>query len=254
MALYEGERLRMSDEILESYLRQLIDAHRVPEVTVAWQGGEPTLMGLDFYRRAVAIEARYRKPGQTIQNTLQTNGTLLTDEWCAFFRENGFLVGVSLDGPPAMHDAYRPDRRGQPTADRVIAGIRLLQEHGVDYNILTTVNAANADHPLEVYRYLRDEIGAEFIQLIPIVEREGYRDGGQRAIGDRREVGHVPYRRIRRVGAPRRRNRLRPDVRCGARGLGRRSLGAVPVLGDLWGRAGARAQWRPVLLRPLRGS
>lgn len=173
MALYEDERFRMSDEVLESYLRQLIDAHRVPEVTVAWQGGEPTLMGLDFYRRAVALEARFRKPGQTIQNTVQTNGTLLTDEWCAFFRENGFLVGVSLDGPPAMHDAYRTDRRGQPTAERIIAGIRLLQKHGVDYNVLTTVNAANADHPLEVYRYLRDEIGAEFIQLIPIVEREG---------------------------------------------------------------------------------
>ncbi len=173
MALYAGERLRMSDEVLDSYLRQLIEAHRVPEVTVAWQGGEPTLMGLDFYRRAVAFEARYRKPGQTIQNTLQTNGTLLTAEWCTFFRENGFLVGVSLDGPPEMHDAFRPDRRGHPTADRVVAGIRLLQKHGVDYNILTTVNAANADHPLDVYRYLRDEIGAEFIQLIPIVEREG---------------------------------------------------------------------------------
>jgi uncharacterized protein len=172
-ALYAGERFRMSDEVLESYLRQLIEAHSVPEVTVAWQGGEPTLMGIDFYRRAVALEQRYRKPGQRIQNTIQTNGTLLTDEWCAFLRENGFLVGVSLDGPPAMHDAYRPDRRGQPTAERVIAGIRLLQQHGVDYNILTTVNAANADHPLEVYRFLRDEIGAEFIQLIPIVEREG---------------------------------------------------------------------------------
>jgi uncharacterized protein len=172
-ALYAGERFRMSDEVLESYLRQLIEAHRVPEVTVAWQGGEPTLMGIDFYRRVVALEERLRKPGQRIQNTIQTNGTLLTDEWCRFFKENGFLVGVSLDGPPAMHDAYRSDRRGQPTAERVIAGIRLLQAHGVDYNILTTVNAANADHPLEVYRYLRDEIGAEFIQLIPIVEREG---------------------------------------------------------------------------------
>jgi uncharacterized protein len=173
MALYEGERFRMSDEVLDSYLRQLIDAHRVAEVTVAWQGGEPTLMGLDFYRRAVDLEERYRKPGQRIQNTIQTNGTLLTDEWCAFFRENGFLVGVSLDGPAEMHDAYRFDKRRQPTAERVIAGIRLLQQHEVDYNILATVNAANADHPLDVYRYLRDEIGATFIQFIPIVEREG---------------------------------------------------------------------------------
>jgi uncharacterized protein len=119
----------------------------------------------------VELEEQYRKPGMTIQNTIQTNGTLLDDEWCAFFREHGFLVGISLDGPPEMHDAFRADKRGRPTAERVIAGVRLLQKHGVDFNVLTTVNAANADHPLEVYRFLRDDIGAEFIQFIPIVER-----------------------------------------------------------------------------------
>jgi uncharacterized protein len=169
--LYPGARARMSDETLESYLRQLIEAHRVPDVTVAWQGGEPTLMGVDFFRRVVELEEQYRKPGMTIQNTIQTNGTLLDDEWCAFFREHGFLVGISLDGPPEMHDAFRADKRGRPTAERVIAGVRLLQKHGVDFNVLTTVNAANVDHPLEVYRFLRDDIGAEFIQFIPIVER-----------------------------------------------------------------------------------
>jgi uncharacterized protein len=176
-ALYAGERSRMSDEVLESYLCQLITAHRTPEVTVAWQGGEPTLMGLDFFRRAVAIEERYRKPGMVIQNTLQTNGTVLDDEWCAFFRAHRFLIGVSLDGPPEMHDAFRLDRRGKPTAGRVVEGIRLLQKHGVEFNILATVNAANAGHPLEVFRYLRDEIGAEFIQFIPIVERSDQATG-----------------------------------------------------------------------------
>lgn len=169
--LYPGSRFRMSDDLLETYIRQLIASHRAPEVTIAWQGGEPTLMGLDFYRRAVALEKQYQKPGTTIQNTMQTNGTLLTDEWCAFFREHHFLIGLSLDGPPAMHDAYRKDKGGHPTSEKVLRAARLLRQHQVDFNILTTVNAANADHPLDVYRFLRDEVSADFIQLIPIVER-----------------------------------------------------------------------------------
>ncbi|HEY7974953.1 MAG TPA: anaerobic sulfatase maturase [Ktedonobacterales bacterium] len=169
--LYPGSRFRMSDELLETYIRQLIESHRSPEVTIAWQGGEPTLMGLDFYRRAVALEAHYQKPHTTIQNTMQTNGTLLTDEWCEFFREHNFLIGLSLDGPPAMHDAFRKDKGGHPTSEKVLRAARLLSAHQVDFNILTTVNAANADHPLEVYRFLRDEVGATFIQFISIVER-----------------------------------------------------------------------------------
>ena len=169
--LYPGSRFRMTDELLETYIRQLIESHRTPEVTVAWQGGEPTLMGLDFYRRAIELERRYQKPGTTIRNTMQTNGTLLDDEWCTFFREQGFLIGLSLDGPPEMHDAFRKDKGGHPTFEKVMRGATLLQRHRVDFNILTTVNAANAGHPLEVYRFLRDEVGAEFIQFIPIVER-----------------------------------------------------------------------------------
>lgn len=169
--LYPGSRFRMADDLLESYIRQLIEAHRVPEVTVAWQGGEPTLMGLDFFRRALEYENKYRKPGTTIENTMQTNGTLLNDEWCEFFRENNFLIGLSLDGPREMHDAYRVDKGGHPTFDKVVHAARLLQKHQVEFNILTTVNAANADHPLEVYHFLRDEIGTRFIQFIPIVER-----------------------------------------------------------------------------------
>lgn len=169
--LYPGSRFRMPDELLETYIRQMIESHRAPEVTIAWQGGEPTLMGLEFYRRAVEFERAYQKPGTTIQNTMQTNGTLLTDEWCEFFREHNFLIGLSLDGPPAMHDAYRKDKGGHATSEKVLRAARLLRQHQVEFNILTTVNAANADHPLEVYRFLRDEVGTSFLQFIPIVER-----------------------------------------------------------------------------------
>jgi len=169
--LYPGSGFRMSDELLESFTRQYIEAQRVPEVTFSWQGGEPTLMGLDFFRRAVALQAQYRRPGMEIANALQTNGTRLDDEWCRFFREQHFLIGLSLDGPQALHDRFRHDKGGQPTWARVMAGLRRLQAHGVDVNILATVNAANVEHPLETYHFLRDEAGVQFIQFIPIVER-----------------------------------------------------------------------------------
>jgi len=143
----------------------------VPEVNFAWQGGEPTLMGLDFFRKAVALQAKYRKPGMQVNNAFQTNATLLDDEWCQFFHENHFLIGVSLDGPRELHDAYRVDKGGRATFDRVMAGIALLKKHHVDFNILACVNAVTAEHPLEVYRFFRDEVGAQFIQFIPIVER-----------------------------------------------------------------------------------
>ena len=180
--LYPGSRFRMADELLESYTRQYIAAQRVPEVTFAWQGGEPTLMGLDFFRRAVELQQKYRPPGMRIYNTLQTNGTTLDAEWCRFFKQHAFLIGVSLDGPRALHDAYRVDKGGKPTFDRVMAGIALLKQYRVEFNILTTLHAANAAHPLEVYRFLRDEVGARFIQFIPIVERDndtGYQEGGE---------------------------------------------------------------------------
>lgn len=169
--LYPGSEFRMADELLETYIRQTIQAHQSPEIVIAWQGGEPTLMGLDFFRRSIAHEKKYLKPGTSIQNTLQTNGTLLDDEWCEFFRENGFLIGLSVDGPRAMHDLYRVDKGGQPTFDKVMRAVRLMQKHEVAFNVLTTVHAGNGDHPLEVYRFLRDELGTRFIQLIPIVER-----------------------------------------------------------------------------------
>jgi uncharacterized protein len=169
--LYKGSSFRMTDEMLETYIRQLIESHTAPEVTVAWQGGEPTLMGLDFFKRSIVYEKKYAKPGMKINNTIQTNGTLINDEWAAFFKENNFLVGLSIDGPREMHDFYRVDKQGEPTFDQVMRGLGFLQKHGVEWNALTTIHHANADHPVEVYRFLRDECKAEFIQFIPIVER-----------------------------------------------------------------------------------
>lgn len=169
--LYPGSHFRMTDEVLETYIRQLIAAHKTPEVTVAWQGGEPTLMGIDFFRKAIAYQEKYRKPGMTFENTLQTNGTLLNDEWCEFFKENNYLIGLSLDGPKELHDANRVDKIGGSTFDRVMRGVRLLQKHGVEYNILTTINRVNAEYPLEVYRFLRDEVKTTWMQFIPVVER-----------------------------------------------------------------------------------
>ncbi len=177
-ALYPGDRFRMSDDVVDTYVRQLLEAHADAEVTVAWQGGEPTLMGVDFFRRALEACERHRRPGQRLTHTIQTNGTLLTDEFGALFKEHGFLVGISVDGPAARHDAYRVDKRGNPTFDKVARGLELLKAHGVEWNILCTVHAANEDHPLEVYRFFRDELGAQHIQLIPIVERDEGAPGG----------------------------------------------------------------------------
>ncbi|MFH1007628.1 MAG: anaerobic sulfatase maturase [Candidatus Latescibacterota bacterium] len=173
--LYPGSPFRMSDSVLEAFTRQYIEAQSVPEVTFAWQGGEPTLMGVDFYAGALALQKKYGRPGMRISNTLQTNGTLLDDTWCRFFRENDFLIGISLDGPRAVHDAYRVDKAGRPTFDRVMAGVALLRKHGVKFNILTTVHTASVGHPLSVYQFLRDEVGGSFLQFIPIVGRNAQR-------------------------------------------------------------------------------
>ncbi len=169
--LYPGDRFRMADELLETYLQQLLDAHRTPEVTVAWQGGEPTMMGLDFFRRAVELCDQLRRPGQRVQHTIQTNGVLLDDGWAAFFAQHQFLVGLSVDGPRELHDTYRVDKRGHGSFDRVMAGYEHLRAHDVDVNVLCTVHAANQHHPLEVYRFFRDDLEVNFIQFIPIVER-----------------------------------------------------------------------------------
>ncbi|HEU0303706.1 MAG TPA: anaerobic sulfatase maturase [Gaiellaceae bacterium] len=170
--LYPGSRFRMADELLEMYIRQLIEAHAgVPEVTIAWQGGEPTLMGLDFFRRSVELAKTYLQPGQRAVHTIQTNGVLLDEEWAGFFREHDFLVGISIDGPRELHDAYRVDKGGKGTFDRVMDGLEALRAGGVEFNTLTTLHAANADRPVDVYRFLRDECDSRFHQYIPIIER-----------------------------------------------------------------------------------
>lgn len=169
--LYPGDRFRMSDELLEAYIRQLLEAQPLGEVNVAWQGGEPTLMGLDFFRRAVGYAERYRRPTQNVLHSMQTNGTLLDDEWCAFLKKHNFLVGLSIDGPKAMHDTYRVNKGGAGSFDQIMRAWKTLHGHGVDVNILCTINAANGDHPLEVYRFFRDELQARYMQFIPIVER-----------------------------------------------------------------------------------
>lgn len=160
---------RMSPEVLERYVREYIAAQPGDEVHFAWQGGEPTLLGVDYFRKVVELQNRFAD-GRTITNALQTNGTLLDDEWGTFLREQRFLVGLSIDGPRELHDAYRVDRGKKPTFDRVMAGRECLKRHQVEFNTLTVVNRLNAKKPLEVYRFLR-RFGSGFIQFIPLVER-----------------------------------------------------------------------------------
>ncbi|WOO40223.1 anaerobic sulfatase-maturation protein [Rubellicoccus peritrichatus] len=165
-----NERFKMSDDLLETYVRSYIEAQPGPNVSFAWQGGEPTLAGLRFFKKSVAFQKKYAG-GKQIENAFQTNGTLLNDEFCQFFHTEGFLVGISIDGPEKLHDAYRVDREGEPTYRRVMRGIELCKKHKVEFNTLTVVNRLNAREPLAVYRHLRD-IGSAFMQFIPLVERQ----------------------------------------------------------------------------------
>ncbi len=193
--LWDGDSQRMSAETLDRFVRSYLEAQPDGPVTIAWQGGEPTMRGLAFFSEAVRLSELYRRPRQQVQHAIQTNGTLLDDDWCAFLAEAGFLVGLSMDGPPGLHDAYRVNKAGRGTYDQVLRGWDLLQRHAVETNILCTVNAANADHPLTVYRHFRDDLGARYLQFIPIVERfeEGHADEAERGFRD--EGGdHVLYR------------------------------------------------------------
>ena len=156
--LYGGREPRMSPEVLERVTRAYIEANDVPEVQFVWHGGEPLLMGPDFFRKAVSFQKRYAGD-KKVFNSVQTNGTLLTPEWARFFRENGFLVGLSLDGPQDIHDRYRLDRGGAPTFQRVMAGLRLLREEGVEFNTLSTVNRASEGRGAEVYAFLKEAFG-----------------------------------------------------------------------------------------------
>ena len=161
---------RMSDEMLERHIKQFIEAQTADEVIFSWQGGEPTLLGLDFFRTVVALQARYKKPHQRIENDLQTNGTLLDAEWAVFLKKHRFLVGLSCDCPEKLHDLYRTSKGGQPTHAKAMAAARLLTQHGVPFNALCVVNHENAKFPLDVYRFLTRELGARQLQLIACVE------------------------------------------------------------------------------------
>lgn len=161
----------MDEATLDAYIRQLLESSANPEVQITWQGGEPMLRGLDFFKRSVELVNRYRKPYQRIQYSIQTNGTCIDDDWAVFFKKNNYLVGLSMDGPRSLHNAYRISKNGQGSFDAVLRGWNCLKKYDVDVNILCTVHAANADYPLDVYRFFRDALKAQYIQLIPIVER-----------------------------------------------------------------------------------
>jgi uncharacterized protein len=165
---------RMSDEVLELFIQQYIAGVTTDEVIFSWQGGEPTLLGLDFFKQVVALEKQHAKPGQRIQNDLQTNGTLLNEEWCEFLKANRFLVGLSIDGPREIHDHYRVTKGGRPTFDQVFRAAKLLQKYEVPFNTLTCVNRFNGRRPLDVYRFLRQELNSTYLQFIPIVEYKGF--------------------------------------------------------------------------------
>ena len=160
----------MHDDLLERFVADYIASVTADEVVFSWQGGEPTLMGLEFFDKVVALQKKHAKPGQRIENDLQTNGTLLDDEWARFLKEHSFLVGLSIDGPKDIHDHYRVSKKGEPTFDRVCDAAATLRRHGVRYNTLTCVSRYNASKPLDVYRFLRRELDSTYLQFIPIVE------------------------------------------------------------------------------------
>jgi uncharacterized protein len=165
----EGENYRMSDEVMRAFVEDYVISQPTPVVEFVWQGGEPTLAGLDFFKNVVKEQKRFAGE-KTIRNSLQTNGTLLTDEWCAWLKKNNFMVGISLDGPGEIHDAYRRTRAGKGSFEQVMRGLKLLQKHGVDYNVLAAVARVTAKKPLEVYSFLKSE-GIKFIQFTPVIER-----------------------------------------------------------------------------------
>jgi len=191
--LHQPQAPRMSDAVLEAHIGQYLEAQTGDEVIFTWQGGEPTLMGLDFFRRVVDLQNRHRKAGQRIANDLQTNGILLDDEWCAFLAQNSFLVGLSIDGPAELHDRYRTSKGNKPTFSRVMAAVELLHRHRVEFNALCVVNRVNARRPIDVYRFLRDVVAPHIIQFSPGLEPVDFRSVAP---------GHWDWDRLPVVGTP----------------------------------------------------
>lgn len=178
----------MSDEMLEQFTREYIEAQTMNQVLFTWHGGEPLLRSIDFYRKALSLQQKYAG-GRRIDNVIQTNGTLLTDEWCEFFAQNHWLVGISIDGPQPYHDHYRLTAAGKPSWQKVMQGIKLLKKHGVEWNAMAVVNAYNANHPLEFYRFFKEN-GCQFLQFTPIVERQTRHEDGRTlaSLADKNEI------------------------------------------------------------------
>ncbi len=164
----------MDDETLEAFVKSYIESQDGDEIVFSWQGGEPTLLGLDYFRKVVELQQKYKPSGTRIENDLQTNGILLNDEWCEFLLANNFLVGLSIDGPQELHDKYRKTRSGKPTFHLVMKAVEKLQYYGVRFNALVTVNRHNVKYPLEIYRFLTRELGVTYIQLAPVVEANDF--------------------------------------------------------------------------------
>lgn len=187
--LYQNTpRHLMSDEMLEQFTREYIEAQTMPQVLFTWHGGEPLMRSIDFYRKALALQKKYAH-GKQIDNVIQTNGTLLTDEWCEFFAQNHWLVGISIDGPQEYHDHYRVTPAGKPSWEKVMQGISLLKKHRVEWNAMAVINAYNAEHPLEFYHFFRDN-GCQYLQFTPIVERLTEHEDGRTlaSLADDREI------------------------------------------------------------------
>ena len=187
--LYQNTpRHLMSDEMLEQFTREYIEAQTMPQVLFTWHGGEPLMRSIDFYKKALALQKKYAH-GKQIDNVIQTNGTLLTDEWCEFFAKNHWLVGISIDGPQEYHDHYRVTPAGKPSWEKVMQGISLLKKHRVEWNAMAVVNAYNAEHPLEFYHFFRDN-GCQYLQFTPIVERLTEHEDGRTlaSLADDREI------------------------------------------------------------------
>ena len=183
-----AQRHLMSDEMLEQFTREYIEVQTMNQVLFTWHGGEPLLRSIDFYRKALSLQQKYAG-GRRIDNVIQTNGTLLTDEWCEFFAQNHWLVGISIDGPQPDHDHYRLTAAGKPSWQKVMQGIKLLKKHGVEWNAMAVVNAYNVNHPLEFYRFFKEN-GCQFLQFTPIVERQTRHEDGRTlaSLADKNEI------------------------------------------------------------------
>ena len=183
-----AQRHLMSDKMLEQFTREYIEAQTMNQMLFTWHGGEPLLRSIDFYRKALSLQQKYAG-GRCIDNVIQTNGTLLTDEWCEFFAQNHWLVGISIDGPQPYHDHYRLTAAGKPSWQKVMQGIKLLKKHGVEWNAMAVVNAYNVNHPLEFYRFFKEN-GCQFLQFTPIVERLTRHEDGRTlaSLADKNEI------------------------------------------------------------------